>query len=156
MGSIPSSNFPLKSLPSTYNKDLQEEIAHGQFRKDLFYRLNLIHLHIPPLRERKDDIVLFVEYFLNSFRKRYAKNITKISNSCKRLLFQHSWPGNIRELKNILEPFKDKPEKVAQLNLDNLIDIDYLIIIKKERGRVNPTHVDRRMVLGRHHPCSPA
>lgn len=85
------------------NKDLQEEIEQGQFRKDLFYRLNLIHLHIPPLRERKDDILLFVEYFLNSFRKRYAKDITTVSDSCKRLLFQHSWPGNVRELQNVLE-----------------------------------------------------
>ncbi len=85
------------------NRDLQEEIEQGRFRKDLFYRLNLIHIHIPPFRARKDDIVLFIEYYLNLFRKRYAKNITRISDSCKQLLCQHSWPGNVRELKNVLE-----------------------------------------------------
>ena len=85
------------------NKNLQEEIQQGRFRKDLLYRLNVIHLHIPPLRERTGDIMLFIEYFLNTFRKRYARNINEISDSCQQLLLNYSWPGNVRELKNVLE-----------------------------------------------------
>lgn len=85
------------------NKNLQAEIEQGRFRKDLLYRLNVIHLHIPPLRERTEDIMLFIEYFLKTFRKRYARNISGISDSCQRLLLNYSWPGNVRELKNVLE-----------------------------------------------------
>jgi len=85
------------------NRDLQEEIKAGRFRKDLFYRLNVIHFLIPPLRERGDDIVLVCELLLEHFRKKYNKPLLSISKEALTLLKNWSWPGNIRELKNSLE-----------------------------------------------------
>ncbi|GAB1432016.1 acetoacetate metabolism transcriptional regulator AtoC [Spirochaetota bacterium] len=85
------------------NRDLQEEIKAGRFRKDLFYRLNVIHFLIPPLRDRGDDIILVCELLLEHFRKKYNKPLLSISKEALALLKNWSWPGNIRELKNSLE-----------------------------------------------------
>lgn len=80
------------------NKNLNEMVKHGTFREDLFYRVNVFPLHIPPLRERKEDIILLAEYFL----KKHNSNL-KIDEKNKYLLLNYSWPGNIRELQNIIE-----------------------------------------------------
>ncbi len=85
------------------NKDLQEEIAAGRFRKDLFYRLNVIHFTVPPLRERGDDILLICDYLLEQLRRKYNNASVELSDRAKALLRAHAWPGNVRELKNALE-----------------------------------------------------
>jgi transcriptional regulator with PAS, ATPase and Fis domain len=78
-------------------------IKDGTFREDLFYRLSVISLHIPPLRKRKEDIVSLADYFLNRFNNIYNKNITEMSHEVKSVFLHHDWPGNIRELKNLIE-----------------------------------------------------
>jgi transcriptional regulator with PAS, ATPase and Fis domain len=85
------------------NKDLEKEIEEKRFRDDLFYRINVVNIHLPPLRERKEDLALLIEHFLQTFRKKFNKKITYISPEAFELLNRYSWPGNIRELENVLE-----------------------------------------------------
>jgi formate hydrogenlyase transcriptional activator len=85
------------------NRDLQKAIAAGTFRHDLFYRLNVFPIHIPPLRERTEDIPVLVEYFVARFAKKAGKNIRSIDKGALELLESYSWPGNIRELQNVIE-----------------------------------------------------
>lgn len=88
---------------SATNKDLNKEIIGGRFREDLFYRLNVIEIKIPPLRERKGDLKPLAQYFLDKYSKEMGKKITKISSYAIELLKKYDFPGNIRELENLLE-----------------------------------------------------
>lgn len=85
------------------NKDLLNEIELGNFRADLYYRLNVVSMHIPPLRKRKEDILLIAEFFRRKFSQELRKNIKGFCEETMALLKNHSWPGNIRELKNLIE-----------------------------------------------------
>jgi DNA-binding NtrC family response regulator len=85
------------------NVNLAEEVESGRFRRDLYYRLNVVIINIPPLRQRKDDISILAYHFLNKFTKKFNKNISSISTSAMTKLFSYSWPGNVRELENIIE-----------------------------------------------------
>jgi two-component system nitrogen regulation response regulator NtrX len=85
------------------NKDLEEEIAKGNFREDLFYRLNVIPFFVPPLRERKEDTALLAREFLREFGREYGRPRVEISDDALSLLKQYHWPGNVRELKNLVE-----------------------------------------------------
>ena len=85
------------------NKDLMQEVAQGNFREDLFYRLNVIPIILPPLRDRKNDIPLLALHFLRRFTRERGKNLREISSGAMRLLLDYSWPGNVRELENSVE-----------------------------------------------------
>ena len=85
------------------NSDLYEAVEEGRFRKDLFYRLNVINLHLPPLRERKDDIVLLITHFIKKYRKAFNKDIKFLPKHILDTLLQYDWPGNIRELENAIQ-----------------------------------------------------
>ncbi len=85
------------------NRDLADQVREGKFREDLFFRLNVIPIHIPPLRERREDIPALVEHFLELFQTRYHKNIENISEEAMDLLVSYSWPGNVRELENAVQ-----------------------------------------------------
>ena len=85
------------------NRDLQTAISSGAFRSDLFYRLNVFPIHIPPLRERKEDIPVLVEYFIARFARNAGKTIRGINQETLELLQSYAWPGNIRELQNVIE-----------------------------------------------------
>lgn len=85
------------------NKNLEEEVRAGRFREDLFYRLNVVRIEMPSLRERKDDIPLLVHFFLREFNVENGKNITGFDNKSKAAMLKYNWPGNIRELKNCVE-----------------------------------------------------
>jgi len=85
------------------NRDLQAAIADGKFREDLFYRLNVFPIELPPLRQRKEDIPLLVEYFVDRYGSQAGKKITGISKKSMELLRSYDWPGNIRELQNVIE-----------------------------------------------------
>ncbi|HTC63125.1 MAG TPA: PAS domain-containing protein [Candidatus Saccharimonadales bacterium] len=85
------------------NRDLQTAISAGSFRSDLFYRLNVFPIEIPPLRERKEDIRLLLEYFIDRYARNAGKNITTVDKKTLRLLESYPWPGNIRELQNVIE-----------------------------------------------------
>src|SRR6202043_1394849 len=85
------------------NRDLTEAVAEGTFRQDLFYRLNVFPLEIPPLRERQDDIAVLVEYFINRYARKAGKTIRRVSKRTLDRLKSYPWPGNVRELQNVIE-----------------------------------------------------
>ena len=85
------------------NRDMEKEVKEGRFREDLYYRLNVVHIAVPPLRERRDDIPLLLNSFLKEYAKENGKNITGIDNRARALLYKYDWPGNIRELRNCIE-----------------------------------------------------
>jgi len=82
------------------NRDLEADVASGRFRRDLFYRLNVVSIRLPPLRERKEDIPLLVEHFVRKFNERMGKKVKGVSPEAMRLLMDYDWPGNVRELEN--------------------------------------------------------
>jgi transcriptional regulator with PAS, ATPase and Fis domain len=85
------------------NRDLRRMVERGEFREDLYYRINVINLHVPPLRERKDDIPLLVDHFLLKHSRGDRRELRKLSKGCAARLHEYSWPGNIRELENEIE-----------------------------------------------------
>jgi transcriptional regulator with GAF, ATPase, and Fis domain len=90
-------------LVAATNKDLPKEVVKGNFREDLFYRINVIPLNIPPLRERKEDILLLADHFLKRYAKKYNRKLSGLKHDDQEQLEQYHWPGNVRELKNIIE-----------------------------------------------------
>jgi two-component system, NtrC family, response regulator AtoC len=85
------------------NRDLEKAVREGQFRQDLYYRLAIISIFLPPLRERKEDIQPMVEFFIERYNRRFKKSIRGLTEESRRLLLSHDWPGNVRELKNAIE-----------------------------------------------------
>jgi two-component system response regulator AtoC len=88
---------------SATNRDLKKEVDENRFRPDLYYRLKVVPLYVPPLRERKEDLLAFVKYYINHFNKMFNKNFELISESAKQAMFDYHWPGNIREVRNTIE-----------------------------------------------------
>lgn len=88
---------------SASNRDLSEMVKNGEFREDLFYRLNVYQIEIPPLRERKEDIPLLVNHFIKSLKRKTGKQIEGITSQALNLLTKYNWPGNVRELENVVE-----------------------------------------------------
>jgi transcriptional regulator with GAF, ATPase, and Fis domain len=85
------------------NKNIEESVKQGQFREDLFYRLNVVNITVPPLRERKEEIPIFVEYFLQKFGKKYQKKAGPLGDRVMKAFLQHHWLGNVRELENVIQ-----------------------------------------------------
>jgi DNA-binding NtrC family response regulator len=85
------------------NHDLEQSVAQGQFRKDLYFRLNVARIHLPPLRERKEDIVPLCHFYLRSLNQRFGREVEGFTDETLACLIRHDWPGNVRELRNLLE-----------------------------------------------------
>ncbi len=102
LGGKSTINVDFRLIAAT-NETLSELVEKGRFRSDLFYRLNTVPIRIPPLRERMEDIPLYVDHFLKEINKRFQTNIIKISDEVLQIMMNYSWPGNIRELTNVLE-----------------------------------------------------
>ena len=85
------------------NKNIEEGIKNGRFREDLYYRLNVVNVTIPPLRERKEEIPIFVEYFLDKFGKKYGRKVPPLSDTTMKVFSEHPWVGNVRELENVIQ-----------------------------------------------------
>jgi len=102
VGSDEAITVDARVIAST-NKDLDEEISKGNFREDLFYRLNVIPFSVPPLRERKEDIPLLARHFLKEFAASYGRRSREITDDAIETLMRYSWPGNVRELRNVME-----------------------------------------------------
>jgi len=102
------------------NKDLKKVIQQGRFREDLFYRLNVVALTVPPLRERPDDISLMAQYFLKMFSERNSKSISGFTQQAMQKLARYSWPGNVRELMNAVE-------RAVVLSRAEIVDTDELV-----------------------------
>ena len=114
------------------NRNLKQLIAEKRFRSDLFYRLNVVPIDLPPLRERKEDIFPLIEYFVEFFNKKIGRNISNVSNKALNLLIDYDWPGNIRELKNVIEHMviMSKGDVIGMQNLPTEIrsidkDVDF-------------------------------
>ncbi|MGD8563516.1 MAG: helix-turn-helix domain-containing protein, partial [Desulfarculaceae bacterium] len=115
---------------ATTNRDLKEHIEKARFRQDLFYRLNVIPLHIPPLRQRPGDILLLADYFLNQFAAENHKEGMTIGDKAQKLLAGQEWPGNVRELMNTIE-------RAVLLSQDPVINPETLMF--EETGAPAPT-----------------
>ena len=102
LGSSKSIPIDVRILSAT-NRDLKLLVEKGEFREDLFYRLKVMEMHLPPLRERIDDILLLSEHFITKLNRFYHKNIVGLSQATKDLLLKYKWPGNVRELENAIE-----------------------------------------------------
>lgn len=102
LGATRSEKTNARILVAT-NRDLAAMAKKGEFRQDLFYRINVISLELPPLRKRKEDIPLLVEHFVERFNRLQNKNVTGFTPGAYSLLMAHDWPGNIRELENVVE-----------------------------------------------------
>src|ERR1700678_105871 len=101
------------------NRDLEKAVREGQFRQDLYYRLAIIAIFLPPLRERKEDILPLVDFFISRYNGKFRKNVTGISDETRKLLLKYDWPGNVRELKNAVE-------RGMILEEDNQLNPEYL------------------------------
>jgi DNA-binding NtrC family response regulator len=99
-----TTSYPIDvRIISTTNRDIGKQIREGRFREDLYYRLKVIDIELPPLRDRKEDIPLIIQHFITKFNKNLKKNVSGISAEALRLLLNYAWPGNVRELENIIE-----------------------------------------------------
>jgi transcriptional regulator with PAS, ATPase and Fis domain len=135
------------------NRNLREMISQGTFREDLFYRLNVIHLNLPPLRERRDDIPLLVEHMLERFRESNASPLEAVSPAAMKAMRDYSWPGNVRELENVIErlvvnvqhstiEFEDLPTEVRSHD-------PIALRPKRERRRTVADDLYKRLVEGK-------
>jgi len=102
VGSNETTNVDVRVIAAT-NKNLEQEIAKGAFRQDLFYRLNVIPFFVPPLRDRKEDIPVLARYFLAEFSAEYGKKTRELTDAAMEILLRYPWPGNVRELRNLVE-----------------------------------------------------
>ncbi|KAB2836929.1 MAG: sigma-54-dependent Fis family transcriptional regulator [Candidatus Brocadia sp.] len=120
------------------NKDLDEATKDGSFRKDLFYRLNVIRINVPPLRERKEDIHLLINYFMNRYSSKLKKHPPEISGDAMEFLLNYLWPGNVRELENVIERavtlVKGNQITIADLTLQNTSSADAMSITTEMGG----------------------
>lgn len=118
LGSI--TNIPLNvRIIAATNQDLELLMSEGKFREDLFYRLNVIPIHLPPLRERKSDIPLLIEHFIKAMNSRLSKKITGIDMLALKAMTDYSWPGNVRELENSIE-YAMNMEETSRISLSSL------------------------------------
>ncbi len=130
LGSVQPLHIDVRVLAAS-NRNLLDEVHNGKFRKDLFYRLNVVHIHIPPLRDRKEDLPPLFNYYVKFFNVKHKRDVNKISQKAKRALLNYSWPGNIRELRNTIEGvivlkqgeeivFEDLPVEIREAGLPKL------------------------------------
>jgi len=106
-------------LVAATNADLQKNVADGKFREDLYYRLNVVSIYLPPLRERQGDIPLLMEHFLREMSRRMGREVQGFSRAARKALLAYHWPGNIRQLRNVIE-------RMLVLDSDGILDIDGL------------------------------
>ncbi|MFC2166749.1 sigma 54-interacting transcriptional regulator [Acidobacteriota bacterium] len=145
LGSNEFKDVDVRVIAAT-NQDLREKVRLGSFRKDLFHRLNKLEIHLPPLNERPEDILLLARYFLNKYNKKFNTRIKGVSRRVQKFFLKYNWPGNVRELENIIEratmlckmPFldiMDLPkhlwEKTEHSNKTSFINKENLCSLKK-------------------------
>ena len=147
VGGTKDINVSVRIISAT-NRDLNTAVRERGFREDLYYRLKVIPVHIPPLRERKEDIYLLVKHFLNQFNGQFNKKFRDVDDGAYELILEYPWPGNIRELKNVLE-------RIVLLEDDSILRIAHLPLSIREGGgmarEVSPAK-RLEMVFGRPFP----
>ncbi len=125
------------------NKDLEEEISKGNFREDLFYRLNVIPFYVPPLRERKEDIPMLARYFLKEFSATYGRRPREITDDAIEALMRYSWPGNVRELRNVMERIVIMNPTAFKLDRKHLPPLVYRDGSRRPLGEASTLHQAR-------------
>jgi two-component system nitrogen regulation response regulator NtrX len=125
------------------NKDLEEEISKGNFREDLFYRLNVIPFYVPPLRERKEDIPMLARYFLREFSATYGRRPREITDDAIDALMRYSWPGNVRELRNVMERIVIMNPTAFKLDRKHLPPLVYRDGSRRATGDTSTLHQAR-------------
>jgi len=154
IGSNKSIKVDIRVISAT-NTDLEHAVTEGKFRQDLYYRLNVVPIHIPPLRERKEDITLLAKHFLNKFNSAFNKKIPGFSEKALSALNRYHWPGNIRELENLIERIVvlspgDAIIDLKEIPLEILMDTDQDIgdFIPKKTGLIKIREaVEKRIIL---------
>jgi len=123
LGSV--DDIPINTrIISATNRDLNDMVEKNLFRKDLYHRLNVVSIMLPPLREREDDVILLTEKFVEEFNKQFNKSVDTVEDGLKEFLLSYSWPGNVRELRNAVE-------RAVLLSEDNLLRVyDFAILLK--------------------------
>ncbi|HXG08953.1 MAG TPA: sigma 54-interacting transcriptional regulator [Gemmataceae bacterium] len=122
------SNEPIKvnvRLLSATNRDLEAAVANGQFRQDLYYRLKVVTVKLPPLRERREDIPLLVAHFIKEFNQRHGKHVQGVAEPVRKAMLAYDWPGNVRELRNLVESMVVQ-DRDGLLGMDDLQESDTL------------------------------
>ena len=125
------------------NKDLEEEISRGNFREDLFYRLNVIPFHVPPLRERHEDIPLLARHFLKEFSAAYSRRARELSDDAIETLLRYVWPGNVRELRNVIERMVIMNPTMTRLERKHLPPLVYRDGSRRSIGEFSTLHQAR-------------
>ena len=120
VGGLESIEVDIRIISAT-NKNLEEAVANKEFREDLYYRLNVVPIFLPPLRERGEDILKIADFFLDNYSHKFKKNVVGFSEGAKEQLLNYHWPGNVRELKNVIE-------RIIILNDENILDTHHLPI----------------------------
>ena len=131
------SNEPIKvnvRLLSATNRDLEAAVAAGTFRQDLYFRLKVVTIKLPPLRERREDMPLLCAHFLKEFNQRHGKHVTGIAEPVRKLMAAYDWPGNVRELRNVIESMVVQ-DRDGMLNLDDMQEGDSLSPLNVPRPR---------------------
>lgn len=129
------------------NKNLEEAIKKGTFREDLYYRLNVVNINVPPLRERKDDIPLLISHYINVFAKENQKPVNSISPDARQILYDYSWPGNIRQLRNCIESAvvmsttnqitpQDLPPTISRVAQNQTINIPIGVTLEQAQKKI--------------------
>jgi DNA-binding NtrC family response regulator len=128
VGDTAETNVDVRVIAAT-NRNLEEAIKSGAMRKDLFYRLNVVSIKMPPLRDRKEDVPLFINYFLNKFNELNTRKVEHISPEAMNAMLNYHWPGNVRQLENAIE-------RAFVLGLGNIIEIKDLPSELRELGEI--------------------
>ncbi len=126
VGAAESIQVDVRVVAST-NKNLEEEIERGNFREDLFYRLNVVPFHVPPLRERMEDVPLLADHFLKEFTTAYGRKPKELTAEALQSLSDYPWPGNVRELRNLME-------RIVIMNPQNRIDARHIPLDRARRA----------------------
>jgi DNA-binding NtrC family response regulator len=139
VGGLEPTSIDVRFIVAT-NRSLEELILKGQFRADLYHRLNVVKITMPPLRERRDDIPLLVQHFVDHYARHYHREVSGFDSEAMQLLLQHDWPGNVRELQNLVErhvALADGPlmhlESITSLRSQEQIDSDLPTLAELER-----------------------
>jgi two-component system, NtrC family, response regulator AtoC len=130
VGSTRDQSADVRVIAAT-NRDLRKEVTSGRFRADLFYRLNVVSLHIPPLRERPEDVPILIDHFLGIYRKRFERPALDLTPEAKLRMEGHTWPGNVRELRNCLE-------RAAALSPNDLIQAALILPMLSHAQMLEP------------------
>ena len=148
VGSDDPITVDVRVIAST-NKDLEEEISRGNFREDLFYRLNVIPFVVPPLRERKEDIPLFARYFMKEFASAYGRRPREITDEAVETLMRYTWPGNVRELRNVIERMVIMNPTASRFERKHLPPLVYRDGIRRAAGSEASTLLQARAAYER-------